>query len=210
MNWFLVGFLGTSFAVVVAVCIVVLLARHRLNRHHRVDPRVATGAPLTWVADPRVAARLHRRLTKVGRTATLVLHDHTPPGRRLRRTEPSPIAAAALDLRSQAVAVDAQLSRLAVLAPGARRQPLAELGRAVADLEAATAHLVSVSATARAPSVLTGDGPDITDVRGQLDRLAEAHRELEALDGDAGLSTATRPGTTLPAPPPPAPSRDRR
>ena len=58
--------------------------------------------------------------------------------------------------------------------------------------------------------VLTGDGPDITDVRGQLDRLAEAHRELEALDGDAGLSTATRPGTTLPAPPPPAPSRDRR
>ena len=90
MNWFLLSFLGTAGAIVVACCILVLLVRHRINRRHRVHPKVPTPAPLTWMADPRAAARLHRRLAKVGRTAGVVADDHRVPHKKLRRPVEQP------------------------------------------------------------------------------------------------------------------------
>lgn len=193
MKWMLLWALGTFGVVIVAGCILFLFARHRLHRYHRVDHRVATDAPIGWLFDPREPARLHRRLARVGTTASAVADDHRPRGRRARREEPSPLAVAATDLCAQAVAVDHQLARLAVLAAPARRRPLQALSHQVDDLEAAAAHLVSISAEVRAPRVLAHDHPEITDIRGRLDRLAQAQRELDALDTDAGLEAATTP-----------------
>lgn len=196
MRWFLLFLLTTTGMVVVATCSVILLARHRLHRHHRVDPSVPTEAPLTWLADPRHPARLHRRLTRVGRTAALVADDHRPRGFRARRAEPPPLARAAVDLQAHAVALDRQLARLAHLSPGARRGPVAELSRSVADAEAASARLVALSAELHAPRALPDDDPALVDITGRVERLAEAHRQLVALDEEAGLT-----GSSLPAPP---------
>ena len=75
MNWFLLSFLGIAGAIVVACCIVALFVRHRIHRHHRVHPKVPTPAPLPWMADPRAAARRHRRLARVGPPPAGFAHD---------------------------------------------------------------------------------------------------------------------------------------
>jgi len=177
----------------------ILFVRHRLNRRHRVDPRVRTEAPLLWMVDPRTPAQLHRRLARVGSTATAVADDHRPPTRRFRRVEPSPMTTTAADVRAQAVALDQQLTRLALLAPKARRRPLIELSRSVAEVETATARLVALSTDLRThrglPSdePMAADQPTLTAIAAQMDRLAQAHAELADLDRDAGLSTAAPP-----------------
>ena len=194
MNWFLLSFLGTAGAIVVACCIVALLVRHRINRRHRVHPKVPTPAPLTWMADPRAAARLHRRLAKVGRTAGVVADDHRIPQKKLRKpVEQPPMAELAEQLRLQAVQLDHQVARTASLPAAVRRTQLTTLSRSVAEAEHACVRLVAVSTHARTPSVLAHqvDGEvDITDVAGQVERLAEAHRILQQLDEGAGLAPA--------------------
>lgn len=201
MKWVLLMTLGGTGAVLVALAVLLLLARHRWRRLHRVDPKVATSAPLTWAVDPRSPARLHRRLARIGTTACDVADDHRGRGRR-RRTVSGPVVEAADALRTRAVALDHRLARVAALAPAARRAPLAELATAVAELEAAAADLVALSADVRTPRALAAEDTDVTDVRRQLAHLAAAQRELDALDADAGLR-----GAGVPAPPPPAPTR---
>jgi hypothetical protein len=207
VNWFLLTFLGTVGAVIVACCIVALLIRHRINRRHRVHPKVPTPAPLTWLADPREAARLHRRLAKVGHTAGDVADDHRLPQKKLRRPVEQPeMVALAEELRQQAVNLDVQVARTASLPSSVRRQHLVHLARSVSEAEFACVRLVSVSAQARSHAVLAADAggrgtggarttaaTDITDVAGQVHRLAEAHRILQQLDEQAGLAPAAAP-----------------
>lgn len=189
MKWALLFALGGTGAVIVGLCIVALFVRHRINRRHRVDHTVPTDAPLTWLVDPRQPARLHRRLTRVGRTAIVVGDDHRPATKRLRKREPDPpIVSVADDLRRQAVAIDQQLARLAVLAPRARHQPLLDLGRSVDELERAATRLLALSTEVRTPRTLDADHPGLLDVAGQIDRLAEAHEALLAIDAEQGLA----------------------
>ena len=199
MNWALLFALGFTGAAIVAACMVILFVRHRLNRRHRVDPRVRTEAPLLWMVDPRTPAQLHRRLARVGTTATAVADDHRSPTRRFRKVEPSPMTDTAADVRAQAVALDQQLTRLALLSPKARRHPLIELSRSVAEVETATARLVALSTDLRTHRALpsdepmAADQPTLTAIAAQMDRLARAHAELADLDRDAGLSTTMPP-----------------
>jgi hypothetical protein len=152
------------------------------------------------MADPRAAARLHRRLAKVGRTAGAVADDHRLPQKKLRRTvEQPPMVDLAEELRLQAVHLDHQVARTASLPTAVRRAHLLQLSSSVAEAEQACIRLVSVSTQARTSSVLASDverGVDITDVSAQVERLAEAHRLLTRLDEQAGLapspSTAAR------------------
>lgn len=191
MKWFLLWVLGGTGVVIVALCITLLFLRGRLRRRHRVDQKVATGAPLTWLVDPRSPARLHRRLAKVGTAADAVTTDHQPRRRIAgmgKRTEPSPLAQAAADLKAQAVAADRQLARIATLAPAARRAPLHELAHQVSALEQGATRLAALSAESLTPRAL--HHVDL-DAAGQVDRLAAAQRELDALDADAGLRPAT-------------------
>ena len=188
MKWALLFALGSTGAVIVALCILALLIRNRYQHHHRVDPSVPTDAPASWLADPRAPARLHRRLARVGTATSRVVEDHQPGIRRFRRVEPSPVQAAAVALRAQAVALDRQVTRLSVLTPGARRPALTDVARSVNEVERACAQLVTLSSEVMAPRGLALDDPTLVDITGQVQRLAEAHRELLALDDAAGLA----------------------
>ncbi len=206
MEWFIVAVLAVLVFGTSLLCLAALIARNRLNRHHRVDPAVRTEAPITWLVDPRAPAKLHRRLARVGTTATTVVDDHAPATRRLRKTSPaSPLSVTAQDLRAQAVLLDLQVSRLAVLAPGARRQPLTELGTAIAGLESASARLVAISAQSRAPRGLDTDDTALVEATRRIDHLAAAHQELLDLDARNRLTPRAAPQTAPPAPPQPAP-----
>jgi len=207
VEWVFVAILAGICTVLSLWCLVVLIARNRLHRHHRVDPALPTDAPLIWLVDPRTPAKLHRRLARVGTTATAVADDHRPTGRRrrrMRRVEPSAVHAAAQDVRTQAVLLDRQLALLATLAPAVRRRPLVELSRSVADIEVASARLVALSTQVRAPRGLATDDPALHDISQRVDRLAHAHQELLALDDDAGLTAHPLPAPPLVAPSPPA------
>jgi hypothetical protein len=206
VRWFLVSTLGIIGTLIVLACIVVLLVRHRIARANRVDPKVATAAPTTWLADPRSPARLHRRLVRIGRAAEGVADDHRRGGRLRRSVEQPPIVDAAEALRAHAVRLDHALARTATLAPAARRGPLAELATAVADLEAAASRLVALSAEVLAPPVLPTEAADAIDVAGQIERLAAAHQALLEIDLANGLAPDTpvrgtaAPGVTTPSP----------
>lgn len=195
MNWFLLTLLSSVGIVIVTLCIVALFVRHRTQRHHRVDPRVPTPAPLSWMADPRAPARLHRRLAKVGHAAGAVADDHRVAKRLRRNPEQPPLVGVAEDLQRQAVRLDHELARTAMLASAARQRHLVPLTAAVADLEHATTQLVALSAEVRTPPVLASEAQDVVDVAGQVARLAEAHRELLELDAAAGLAVPQRPTT---------------
>lgn len=196
MEWLLVAvlamvLLGTSFA-----CLVLLIARQRVQRHHRVDPSVPTEAPLSAMVDPRAAARLHRRLARIGTSTTTIIDAARPKRRRDRTGDLAPVASVAHDLRAKAVALDLQVTRLAVLAPSARRQPMVEVHRQVAEIEAAAAQLVAIDAHARAPRGVSQNDVGLWDITQRVDRLAQAHQELIDLETDAGLVSSP-----LPAPP---------
>jgi hypothetical protein len=188
VKWALLFVLGGTGTLIVLACILALLVRHRLQRMHRVDPSVPTEAPMTWLVDPRAPARLHRRLTKVGRTAGTIADDHRPPSRRLRRTPPAPpIVGVAEDLRTRAVAVDRSVARATILAPAARSRSIGELVRSVDELEHAATRLVSLSAEVRTPRQLEADHPGLLDVAGRIDRLADAHADLLDIEREVGL-----------------------
>lgn len=204
MEWLVVGVIAALVLGSSLLCLLAVIFRQRLQRLHRVDPATPTDAPLTWMVDPRPPARLHRRLAKVGDATTKVVDDHTPTARRFRKTAPpDSIALVAGDLRDQAVALDLQLARLAVLATRARRQPLADLSAATTDAEAAAARLVAMSAQARAPRGLDSDASGLSDVTERIARLAQAHQDLIDLDADnrlVGQPVASPPLTTRRAP----------
>ena len=206
MEWIVVAALAALAFFTSLMCILALIARNRVNRRHRVDPAVPTKAPISWLVDPRTPAQLHRRLAKVGRTATFVVDDHLPAGRKRRKVEPSPLGVTAGELRAQAVLLDLQVVRLSVLASGARRKPLSAVSRSVGELETAGACLVALSAQVRAPRRLDTDDPDLTAITRQIGRLAEAHEELLGFDADTRLVPAPIPAPSLITQPPERPA----
>lgn len=196
MEWFIVAIVAFLFLGTSLVCLVALLARQRVQRHHRVDPSIPTDAPLTALVDPRTPARLHRRLARVGTLTSAVIDDHTPRSRRRRQAKPSTLASLAEELRAQAVMLDQQVSRLAYLVPAARGSSLLQVQHNVSEIEAASARLVALSTQARAPRGLDTDDSSVSEISQRLDRLAEAHQQLLDLDGANRLAE-----TPLPAPP---------
>lgn len=187
MNWAAIVVFGTLGAIVTAACLLFLMARHRFHRRHRVDLAIPTDAPVTWVADPRAPARLHRRLVRIGATSTAVADEHRPRIRRLRRTgEPDAVHDAAVDLRARAVAADGRLARLSILPPATRRDGMRVLEHEVGQLEWACARLLDLDATSTTPVRLPVDVV-IDPVTRRIDHLADAHRELRDLDDTVGL-----------------------
>lgn len=188
MKWLLLTTLGLIGVTIVALCLLVLLVRHRLRLRHRVDPKVATGAPMTWLADPRAPARLHRRLARVGRTARTIAEDHRVARPLRRAVEQPPLVGVAEELREHAVRLDRELARAVHLPAEARRGALRRIAEAVVELEATAARLSSISTEVLTPPVLPTEEGDITEVAGQVRRLAEAHAALVAIDAEVGLA----------------------
>ena len=187
VNWLALGILGGLGAVVVAACVLYLIAMNRFHRRHRIEPRTPTPAPVTWLADPRSPARLHRRLVRVGRATTAVAEAHSPRVRWLRRGDHDAIARAAVDLRSAAVALDNELVRLSVMAAGVRRVALVELSANVALIERSCVQLTHLSAVARGPLRLNDEPSELSSIVDRIEHLAAAHHEVAALDASSGL-----------------------
>lgn len=188
MNGFALLALALLLLFLTAVISTFALARNRILRHHRVDPKLPTAAPLMWSLDPRTPARLHRRLARVGTaTSRMIGEAGRIRGARRRAPEPTPLQSAASELREQAVALDVKLTGLAVLDARARRVPLVELARAVDRLENATARLIHLDQQLGGPGELTGTPGALGQATERVDLLARAHEELLRLDRDAGL-----------------------
>lgn len=181
------------------------LVRNRVRRHHRVDPTVPSGAPLSWTFDPRLPARLHRRLTRIGTATTRIISETQPRrGLRRRRPDPTPAQQLATELRLQAVQLDRRLEQLDALAPALRREPLAELDRGVTELERATTRLITLQHELDHPVDLTGRPDPIEEAGERVDLLARAHEELRRLDRDHGIDHRSRPPTEPSTPDDPA------
>lgn len=164
------------------------LVRRRILLHHRVDPTISSPVPLTWAVDPRAPARLHRRLARIGDvTIRLTADDQPRRGRRRHRDEPTPLQQTALAIRQQAVALDRRLDVVAALPLRVRRDQLIELGRAVDDLEGATAQLARLHEESGDPRTLTGQPSRLEAVIERVDLLERAHAELQRIDRDHGL-----------------------
>lgn len=222
MGQILLALLIFFLLVAAVMAAVVMAARRRVLEKHRVVSDVASGAPISWLADPRAPARLHRRLARVGSILTSVLAAPTPsspsgPGSgrgRSRRKENAqapegPVHAAARALQAQAVQIDAHLVRLAVLSPAARRPHLATLAAQVAEVEAATNRLFDLQMRFDRPDQLSHHHQDLEAAAHQVDLLTRAHEELLRLDINNGLQP--RPGAAAHSdrgdsslPPPPA------
>lgn len=191
MKWVLLFALGGTGAVVVAMCILVLLVRHRLQRRHRVQPKVASDAPLYWILSPQAPARLHRRLVAAARAARLVAARHQPTGRRGRKLEPPTIVRLCQELEGQAQALDTHLALAGRLPARQRRLVVAQLANGVGEVERTVARLSMMSAEIAAPRALVGHLDDATDLTRQLDDLERADQELRAIEAAAGLTSST-------------------
>ncbi|MCU1353081.1 MAG: hypothetical protein JWM05_2290 [Acidimicrobiales bacterium] len=190
MKWVLLLVLGTGGAVIVAASAALLLARHRLLRRNRVDPRTPNGVPFAWLADPRVHGRLHRRVLRAGRVAAQVGDRHRPVTRRFRRTEVPMIVELADELRAHAAAVDADLGSTRRWPSAARAAAVRRIEADVVDVEAAATRLVVLSREVATPPVQPHHAQHLSELGLRIDHLTEAHRELrsiEAGDGEVAL-----------------------
>ena len=75
MTELLLWILGMMLFATLLVAAAVGLAMWQLHRRNRVSPRTPTAAPITWLASPQRASRLHRRLRAAVATARF-----RPPG----------------------------------------------------------------------------------------------------------------------------------
>jgi hypothetical protein len=158
----------TALAVMVgAVAFVV----HRLRVRNRVVLSVRTPAPLRWLASPRRAARLHRRLRAAVAGAHLAqLH---------RETVSLGIDDVIAELSLRAVELDRQLVVCDGAPSASRRRMLRELAAEVGEVEALTER------TIRLARAWSGDRPSergLGPVRDRLDALEAAVRELDGIE----------------------------
>lgn len=116
-----------------AVIVAAALAMRALLRANRVSRNRPTRAPLSWLASPRPAARLHRRLRRAVDTSHLVMGSLAPGA--------LPLQQVAEDLVAQAVVVDDWLVVADGLHPAGRRPRMAQLAAEVREVETSAARL---------------------------------------------------------------------
>ena len=117
MGWVLTVFLSKVVIVLLVLVAVAALTLSRIRRRLRVSPSVRTDAPLTWLASPIPAARLHRRL----QSAVDAVRAVRGTKRRLRRDAPTAVQRLADDVEREAVALDERLVAVAKLGTTERR-----------------------------------------------------------------------------------------
>lgn len=205
MEAILLGILLTIVLVSLAFVATVGVFSWQLNRSNRVDPEVATPAPILWLWSPTQPAKLHRRLR--GAVRPLVV-----PTRRGRKAPPlPPHAELGRTVSSQAVAIDRQIVAVSRTSRQNRRRQLHAITPHVVEIERLSLRLVHQQRMATQPANIGGPhrhAPStvevLTDVGSRLDRLDEAHHELVAIERDNGLLDPDEVMAQV-ATPPPAP-----
>ncbi len=144
---------------------------HLLSVHNRVVPGRKSPAPLTWIASPDGAARLHRRLQRSMSMAATSLHG--------RPNDDLGLAEIIAELQDRAFELDHQLV-IANRAPRvARRRMLRELHTEIAEVERL------VERTVRMGRAWIGSVPSergLAAVRERLELLESSLRELDGIE----------------------------
>jgi hypothetical protein len=146
--------LAVLFVLAIFVVAPALYLRWELLKRHRIHPKVASPAPLSWVVSPTAPARLHRRLQTTVRVASI----HAPK---------KPLS----DVALQAI----ELDRRVVLAA---RQPYGARGTALRQLVRECDELDRLALAVNRPF----DAFAVGDPADRLTTLAEARAEVEAID----------------------------
>lgn len=152
----------------------------RLRRRNRLHPKVATMAPLIWLAHPGAPARMHRRLRAAIATASFRL-----PGQGRRKVPASSVDDLVESLLHEAAAVDEQLV-LAARAPRAVRiRIMAVTAPQVTKIETIAGRLaVIVSSSARRGGLPAANA--IQALEDRLDALEVSRQEI--IDLEAALN----------------------
>jgi hypothetical protein len=146
-----------------------------LYRSNRVDPAARGMAPLSWLLSPAAPARLHRRL----RGAVRLARGAGARGRAGRRRE------LVDELAQHAVALDRDLVLAAAFPRPLRRERLAVLAAATAQVEASAVRLADLAVASAAPVRPWGEPADADGLRQlaeHIDHLAGAHEELRRVE----------------------------
>ena len=194
MGWVLTVFLSKVVIVLLVLAAVAALTISRVRRRLRVSPSVRTDAPLTWLASPVPAARLHRRL----QSAVSAVRAGRGPKRRLRRDAPTTaVQRLADDVEREAVAIDERLVAFSRLGATERRMALGPISAEVRDIERLAHRVVEMARVENSTPQLQGTPTAVDDLIERADRIQQAQAELQVIDTTAGLG--------VPVPPPPAP-----
>jgi hypothetical protein len=171
--------------IVFAVSLVVLfvlagLGVWHLGRKNRVSPTSKTMAPLTWLASPSRAARLHRRL-KVA-----VLTVRSIPRRPGDEQISVSRAAACVDLERHAVSLDEWLWWTKRAPARVRRQHYDAIEAQVYEVESLAVRLSHLTPAAAGPHHATTAADLLADIARQIDILEDAHREVVEAEAHNG------------------------
>lgn len=175
--------LALALAVIAALAavIAVLLGLRSLKKRNRVSPDLPSEAPLTWMASPASAARLHRRLRSAAAVARMIQVRHagdpTPPGQ----------VELAARIEQEAVSVDRHLAVVGRLAPTERKRLLRQLGAEVSGIEQVVSRLSVQDARSGATARLPHETSAIADLSDRLDLLEAARQEIDAAEAGSGL-----------------------
>jgi hypothetical protein len=163
------------------------LVMRSLLRANRVAPGRRSAAPLSWLASPRLAARLHRRLRRAVAASDFAVGTIAPAAIPLREV--------ASELVQRSVSLDDWLVATLGLHPEARRYRLAQLTAEVREIEVSAARLHQLSSDWRRclDQATEATAIPLPDLRERLDAVEAALLEL--------------PGTPSPVPPAVAVSR---
>lgn len=198
MKWLIVGLVWALIALLTVVLAALGLVRSRLRQRHRIDPKVPSPVPLTWVVAPQAPARLHRRLCRAMAVARQALAQLAarPQGLRItlrrRKVMPSPLVALVTDLQCEALAIDEHLALAARFAPAQRRLLVQQLEGQVVDVERLAARIALLGVRAAAPAVRIDDQPALAELEAQVDQLEVARTIIEATQHEVGLASLPR------------------
>jgi hypothetical protein len=186
--------------VVVGTALACGLLVHRMTRSNRVVPDRRSSAPLTWLWSWASAARLHRRLRRAMQVVAYSIGPLRPPARRRQPAPPvSPLVDVADALMARAAHVDDCLVSASRAAPQWRSYLLADLSRAVAEVEASVAHLGRVAAAWRTQLEAAAPANPLPplDVRARLSAVEAALAEV-AHAASGGIQPYAGPVTRPP------------
>jgi hypothetical protein len=143
-----------------------------LIRANRVAPGRRSAAPLSWLASPRRAARLHRRLRRAVTASNFAVGTMAPAA--------IPLGEVAGELVQRAVSLDDWLVATLGLHPEARRYRLAQLTAEVREIEVSAARVHQLCSDWRRclDQATETTAVGLPDLHQRLDAVEAALREL--------------------------------
>ena len=183
MGWLITEVFSKVVIILLVLVAVAALVLGRLRRRLRVSPAVRTDAPLTWLASPVPAARLHRRLQH----AVAAVRAVRGTRRRLRRDTPTAVQRLADDVERESVSLDERLITSAQLGPAEKRAALTEITADVRRIEKLAHRVVEMARHEAATPQLPGTPTALDDLTERVERIQQAQAELAVIDTTAGL-----------------------